>query len=164
MTACRLYEINMMSESSSEDNIDRVELLWDSRNQDLIVHWGNECKETAKLHNRAGKKFKRLYNIIGLPTMILPVTLGSFSSQLAVSPITQSILMLCSGALSTISQFFDFSGRSAAHFEYEARYSELAAGIDVELVKPKAHRLAADVFLEHCMNERNRLGSSAPVL
>ena len=99
----------MRSESSSEDAIDRVELLWDSRNQDLIVHWGNECKENTKLHNRAGKKFKWLYNIVGVPTMLVPILLGSFSSQLAVSPITQSVLMLCFGALSTISQFFDLS-------------------------------------------------------
>ena len=154
----------MRSESSSEDNIDRVELLWDSRNQDLIIHWANECKQNSKLHHTAGKKFKLLYNIVGVPTMLVPILVGSFSSQLAVSPITQSVLMLCSGALSTISQFFDFSGRSAAHFEYEARYSELAAAIDVECCKPKARRIAADVYLEHCLNARNRLGAGAPVL
>ena len=154
----------MQSESSSEDALDRVELLWDSRNQDLIIHWGSECKANANLHHKAGKKFKWLYSIIGVPTMLIPVLVGSFASQLAVSPITQSILMLCSGALSTVSQFFDFSGRSAAHFEYEARYSELASEIDVELVKPKARRLACDVYLERVLNARNRLGSSAPVL
>ena len=96
--------------------------------------------------------------------MLIPVLVGSFTSQLTVSPITQSVLMLCSGALSTVSQFFDFSGRSAAHFEYEARYWELASEIDVELVKPKARRLACDVYLERVLNARNRLGSSAPVL
>jgi hypothetical protein len=154
----------MQSESSSEDALDRVELMWDSRNQDLIIHWGNECKANAKLHHKAGKRFKWLYSIIGVPTMLIPVLVGSFASQLAVSPITQSILMLCSGALSTVSQFFDFSGRSAAHFEYEARYSELASEIDVELVKPKARRLACDVYLERVLSARNRLGSSAPVL
>jgi hypothetical protein len=130
----------------------------------MINHWGSECKDNAKRHNRAGKKFKWLYNIVGVPTMLVPILIGSFSTQLAVSPITQSVLMLCSGALSTISQFFDFSGRSASHFEYEARYSELAAEIDVELVKPKARRLACDVYLEHCLNARNRLGAGAPVL
>lgn len=160
-----MYRIKtMLSESSSEDASDRVELMWDSRNQDLIIHWGNECKANAKLHNKAGKKFKWLYSIVGVPTMLIPVLIGSFSTQLALAPLTQSVCMLCSGALSTISQFFDFSGRSSAHFEYEARYSELASEIDVECCKPKARRVACDVYLEHCLNARNRLGAGAPVL
>ena len=96
--------------------------------------------------------------------MLVPILTGSFSSQLTVSPLAQSVLMLCSGALSSISQFFDFSSRSQRHLEYEARYSELASEISVELVKPKSRRLACDVYLEHCLNARNRLGAGAPVL
>ena len=155
---------NMMSESSSEDALDRVELLWDSKNQELIVEWANECKENAKLHNKQGKRFKCMHTLLGIPTMLVPVFIGAFSNQLELAPVTQSVLMLFSGALSTISQFFDFSSRSQRHLEYEARYSELAAEIDVELVKPKARRLACDVYLERCMNERNRLAGGAPVL
>ena len=153
-----------MSESSSQDNIDRVELLWDNRNENLIIHWGNECREQATKHNVLGKRFKWLYSIIGVPTMIVPILVGSFSNQLKVAPTTQSVLMLFSGILSTICQFFDFSGKASAHFEYSARYAELSDEIAAECCKPKSQRRAADVYLEHCLNARNRLGASAPVL
>ena len=50
--------------NSSKDNSQRKELLWETREQNVIIDWKNEMKEQSKRHYTAGKKFKRLHEII----------------------------------------------------------------------------------------------------
>ena len=153
-----------MDSDSNSDNTHRIELLWDSKNEQVIEKWGELCKESSFAHGNKAKRFKILHVFIGIPTMILPVVSAVFSQQLTAQPFLLSMLMLLSGGLAAVGQFFDFSNKSAPHYEFEARYIERVNKTESELCKPSARRVAADVFLEHCLSAFNRLCSSAPPL
>ena len=70
--------------------------------------------------------------------------------------------MISSSIFAGINTFMNFSKKTQLHYEFEAKYNELAVSIEKELSIPKAHRVAADVFLERIQRVYNSLNSYAP--
>jgi hypothetical protein len=150
------------NKEESEGDCHRVELLWDTKAEELIASWGAESKDTARKHNLAAKKFKYLYALFGLPLTVIPVVTGVVGD--AIGPDMQTTLLLSTAVFAGITQFFNFGAKAQQHFEYQSRYTELANEIDVESIKPKQHRVACDMYMEHCLSIFNKLGSGAPDL
>ena len=146
----------------SEDDENRKELLWENREEELMKKWGNEMKVASKMHRKSGKKFKKLYAIFGIPSTLIPIILSGLNTQLEDYPLAQSLLMITTGTLVGISTFFNLGSRFTKHFEYEHRYGELSLAIEKELVKPKAHREACDVYMEKIFMKYNSLNARAP--
>jgi hypothetical protein len=156
-------KVNSKSDSS-KDNESRKELLWESREEDLIIQWKNNMKAQSKRHYEAGKKFKQLHEIITLPSIILPVIASGLTQLIQPYPYVSSGIMLTIGILTGLNGFYCPAIKKEKHFNHEALYSVLATEIEKELCKPKYMRIAADVYLEKISLKKNHLDSSAPVL
>jgi hypothetical protein len=141
---------------SSTDNADRKELLWESRQEELLKQWVNSCKIKSVQHDIHGKKNKIKFAIFAVPSILTPIILGGVSSVLPSNSLGYSLGMMGSGIFSGIGLFFNYGKRAQLHFEYSNKFSDLATDIEVELCKPKRHRIACDVYLE-----RTRLCFSA---
>ena len=150
--------------NSSKDDSQRKELLWEEREQNVIIDWKNEMKVQSKMHHEAGKKFKRLHEIITLPSIILPVIASGLTQLIQPYPYVSSGIMLTIGILTGLNGFYCPAIKKEKHFNHEAMYSVLATEIEKELCKPKSMRIAADVYLEKISLKKNHLDSSAPVL
>jgi hypothetical protein len=148
--------------SGSRDDENRKELLWETREEKLLEKWKNEMYDNSKSHRKSGKKHKKLYAIIGVPAILIPIVLSGLTSQLENHPLAQSLLMITTGTLVGISTFFNLGKRFSQHFEYEHKYNELALELDKELSKPKSHRVACDVYMEKIFMKYCGLNSRAP--
>lgn len=150
--------------SSSKDDETRKELLWESREEEVLHKWKDEMYLQSKAHRENGKKYKKLYALCGVPATLIPIVLSSFQNEIDEYPIVQSMLLLATGFFVGISTFFNLGKRFSQHFEYENRYDELAREMDKELSKPKRHRIACDVYMEKMYMKYTGLNKSAPLV
>lgn len=148
----------------SLDDENRKELLWDHREEILLTEWMSNMKESSSAHYKNGKRFKKLYAFVGVPATLIPIIMSGLTIQLEQYPTIQSLLMITTGTLIGISTFFNLGRKFSEHFEYEARYLELALELQKELNKPKKHRIACDVYMEKIYMKYTWLNNSAPVI
>ena len=156
-------KINSKSDTS-EDDFNRKELLWERREEALILSWCEKLKESSIAHGKMGKVMKNRYTMVSLPAIIIPVVASSLSTVLQPYPLAMTGAMLATSIFTGINGFFNYGKKEQQHFEYEASYMKLANEIEKELSKPKRHRIACDLYLQVILSEMNRLNSSAPVL
>jgi hypothetical protein len=149
---------------SSEDNPDRMELLWESREEDLLLEWGAICKSKSIQHDTQGKTNKMRFGVFGVPSVLIPIVLGGLSSVAPSNSLIYSLGMMGSGLFSGVNMFFNFSKKAQQHFEYSGKFAELATEIETELCKPKKHRIACDIYLERIKISFNALCSQSPPL
>lgn len=150
-----------LTPSSSVDNENRKELLWETQEEQLLEKWMEEMYECSKKQGIKGKRTKKIYALIGLPATLLPIILSGLSS-IEIDPLLNSLLMITTGSLIGISTFFNLGKKFAQHFEYEHKYDELARELDKELQKPKRHRIACDLYMEKIYMSYNGLNARAP--
>lgn len=147
--------------SISKDSDSRKELLWEEREQNLLLRWKDQMEKQAKLHKKSGRRYKKLYAIFGVPSALIPIITSGLTNF--ISPLTQSILMITTGTLIGISTFFNLGRKYTEHLEFQARYDELARDLEKELAKPKRHRVACDVYMERIYLQFSGLNARAPL-
>jgi hypothetical protein len=149
---------------SSSDNSDRKELLWESRQEQLLKQWCSDCKTRGAQHDAQGKRNKRKFAIFGIPSVLMPIVLGGVSGVVQYNSLIYSLGMMSSGLFSGVNLFFNFSKKTQLHFEYSNKFNELSTEIETELCKPRRHRIACDVYLERTRMSFNYLCCQAPNL
>ena len=154
-------DLTSMSDSSKDD-LNRKELLWESREEVLLEKWMLDMFDSSKKQGICGKKYKKLYAVFGVPSILMPLIMSGFTAQLEKQPLISSLLMITTGSLIGISTFFNLGKRFTQHFEYEHRYYELALEIEKEMKKPKKHRIACDVYIEKIYMTYCGLNARAP--
>jgi hypothetical protein len=150
------------SNKSSEDDINRKELLWEKREEQLLLKWCDNIKQKAINHKAKALTNTKIYHITSIPVIIIPLVIGGINGLVDIAPITFSILMIFSSIIAGVNTFFNFAKKSILHFEFEGKYNELHVSIEKELSIPKIHRTAADVFLERIQQTYNHLNNYAP--
>jgi len=155
--------INIEREStptSSEDDPERREMLWHSRAEELVKSTRESAEAQSAKHDKAGWKARKLYQLFGLPTVIIPLA-GSVAAQFLPESAVSG-LMLASGVCAGVNAFLNYGQKAQMHFEYSARWAELGSNVDFEMAKSRADRTAADVFLERLRNRSAALRGAEP--
>lgn len=152
--------ITKTTSDSTLDNLDRKELLWESREEELIKGWVETIKKNKMKHRMKGMRYKRFYYALAIPCIITPLILSNVIEFLNQN--IESIMMIFIGIITALNTFFNFGKRYSENFEYEGKYDELLYIIETELAKPKTSRIACDVFLERIQNKLIYLSESAP--
>ena len=156
-------QINTPENSESSD-VSRDEMKWYSKNSDLLLNWSLQCEKASKAHGKKANKFKRLYTWFGLPSVLIPLTIGILQPYVKEYDLVTSLLMVLSGSFSAVTTFFDFSRKRSKHLEAESKYGELFLKIQSILAVPKKNRNAADVTITECLMTLNSLNAQAPPL
>jgi len=149
-----------MVEMDIDDHL-RQELQWENREEKLLLKWMSEMYKISKKQGIAARKTKKIYALVGVPAVLLPIILSGLSS-IEIDPLINSLLMITTGSLIGISTFFNLGKKSQQHFEYENKYDELAREIEKEMEKPRRHRIACDVYMEKIYMSYNGLNESSP--
>jgi hypothetical protein len=159
-------QLDVLVEELSESSTDREreEMLWTSRNQDLLQKWAKECKCSSQLHRTKAKRYKKLYAAFGLPAVIIPTSLGVIQPYIQDYPLATSIAMVVSGVISGTGTFFDFSKKRMEHDKADNDYNELFLVIESILAKPKRNRQACDVVMCETLFKFNHINSQSPSL
>jgi hypothetical protein len=150
------------SSDSSESSKDepRQDMLWEHREEALLLAWRAELFDLSKKHGAEGLVCQRMYTLIGLPASILPLVTTLFEDN---KPVLTALLVL-TGVVVGGTTFLNFGKLCAEHLEYESRYETLARNIDRCMAIPKKHRISAGVFIERTLNKYNALNKQSPSL
>jgi hypothetical protein len=146
--------------TSSVDDPERREMLWRTRAEDHVNSVRGVAEAHAGKHEKAGWKARKLYQVFGLPTVIIPLA-GSVAAQFLPESAVSG-LMLASGVCAGVNAFLNYGQKAQMHFEYSARFAELASSIDFEMAKSRSDRTAADVFLERLKGKTSSLRAAEP--
>ena len=100
------------------------------------------------------------FGLFAVPSILIPIILGG------VSPVVpcHSLRLMSAGLFGGINAFWNFGKKESEHFEFMNRFFELANEIESELCKPKAARIACDVYMEKIKQNYNKLCSVSPTL
>ena len=150
--------------ANSEDDPLRKELLWEGREEKHVRSWIDEAVDRSNRHEKAGKSFKRKHKCFGSLSVLVPIVFSAFTQVKHVEQIVTTVGFVCSSLLSATCAFFNFSGLCTQHLEFANRYEEYANSLRTEVCKPKANRIACDVFLARNEMQLNSLNRSAPDL
>jgi hypothetical protein len=159
-----VVEGNETTSLSSKDDPDRVELLWETRTENMVLKWREHCLDHSKKHGLKARKVKNNYTALSIPAIILPLVLSGFSSLINPYPLVNSITLMVVSILTGMNSFFNLGKRTQEHFHYEGQYADLAMAIESEICRPRARRVAADVYMERVKNNISKLDLSAPNL
>ena len=148
------------SKRESLDDPFRREMLWRPVLESLVIKIRDEADETSRAHRMAAKKARKLYHVFGIPTVLIPLTGSMVATYLPQVAVTA--LLLVTSVCGALSSFLALGARTQLHFEYSARWSDLANSVKYELAKSRADRCAADVFIERLRNQTTSLRASEP--
>ena len=107
---------------SSKDDENRKELLWEEREEIMIRKWCEDCKKRSVIHYDKGKCNKILYNLFGIPPIIIPIVLSGVSSIIPCNSLLYSVGMMGVGIFSGVSVFFNFGKKFQENLEFENRF------------------------------------------
>lgn len=153
-----------ISESSSNDDPLRKELLWETREESLIEAWCALAIKKSTDHDKAATQFKRLNKIWGLSSLLCNIAFAGLSQLENIPDFAPTVGFITTGALVAVCTFFEFGTKYQQHSDYCNKYQEFTNSLKVELCKPKSHRIACDVFLAKNQSRLNSLNRSAPDL
>jgi hypothetical protein len=160
-----IHIVDDTPDSTSSADVDREEMKWESREEKYLDSIHKQCLDLSEQHNNASKKAKTKFGACSIPVIIIPIVMGSVNQYLPAGyEYINSTGMMLTGIISGINAFFNYGKKTTQHNEYAGRYAELAGYISAELIKPKRHRVALDVFLERTNQRWSSLNSSAPML
>ena len=160
-----MEQINLnVRDSDSSDDVSREEMKWNDKNSNLLVQWRDKCSENCIGHGKKAQKYKSLYVWFGLPSVLIPLTIGILQPYLREYEIILSLLMVLSGSFSALTTFFDFSRKRSRHLESENNYNKLDLKIQSILAVPKRNRNACDVTINTCLMTLNSINGQSPPL
>lgn len=149
---------------TSQDDLNRKELLWEKREEKIFFKWLENCRIKSKKHDNKSKLCKIKYGICSIPSITIPIIVSGLSSSISCDSTENSILMMITALFTCVNTFFNYGKRQEKHEQYSNKYFELANEIESELSKPKRHRIACDVYMEKIKQKYNNLHATEPNL
>jgi hypothetical protein len=150
------------NETTTSSSID----LWSDEQEKVVKSWGEEAHSYAWLHHRCGQWFDRCDKIITIPSIVLPIVIGSslfaeYTNILAVK-ITYACLLIISSAITALQTYLAWSKRAACHTEGSLQYQFFADDIRSELAMPRNSRTHG--FFMKAREKRKTMLTSYPAI
>jgi len=156
-------EILERSESSDSD-ISRREEKWSNTNEKFFDKIKDNLEILSVRHNKKGRKLKKIYNIINIPLIILPVCLSVFGDYTKDYKIIYNVCLIIISILNGFLAFFDFGGKCEKHMHYDNVFSQLKEDIVYELALGRKFRRSFDCFLTSLKIKIGSAKKNAPIL
>jgi hypothetical protein len=140
---------------------------WCEEVEVLLRKWCTNCSERSVLHATRAASKKRMFRILSIPTIIIPIAMASFSQMYSAcndieARLVNSLGYLVSGSLAGVGAFLNFGNQYAQHAQYEILYEELNTQIESILAKPVSNRGSADVVLVDIRLKYDSLNKASP--
>lgn len=155
--------MNEHAPPSSVDD-DRKSLLWEKREEDLLMKWSRDIVYRRKKHEIKGRQNKFKYILFSIPTILIPIGLSGIASIVECDSLEYNLAIMASGLFSGLNMFFNFTKKEQLHNYYATRYFELSTEIEFELSKPKVNRMDCSIYMERIKLQYSNLCQQAPNL
>ena len=144
-------------------DINREEMLWSAHQEMYIKKIKVDCKFRARGHKLTYKKQRRLYNILSIPPIIVPIIMSGLTNYTNTIFLFNSFCFIIIGVFSALNSFLDYGRQSQENIDFESKYLSLVSDINLEFSKPKKFRVPVDVFLERTTIVYNQLNKEEPL-
>jgi hypothetical protein len=144
----------------------RGEERWHESLHAKVMEWGASCAVFAKKHDEAGYKARFKHIVFGMPAPVTTIVTGAVAA-LWESPDARYFVVPAAAVaaiFSAVHVFLDMGARAQRHWDYAARYSEIAGCIELQLARDVDFRRPADEFMIEILTNIAHLGGSAPAL
>jgi hypothetical protein len=141
------------------------EEAWTAEAEELALSWNNFCLVKADAQKKLAKKNRTLHVVLGLPAVLIPISLASLSPMIEQQPESSNIFVLgymVLALLNGINVFFNFEKRKEKNEQYRARFLELSSEVKYQLFKSRRFRVPSDEFLARLQNKMNALNEHKP--
>jgi hypothetical protein len=129
---------------------DVVEEKWSTLNEAYMRYMSDVCKTKAAQHEKAGYLFKDKNTFWGLPMVLVPIMMSPISilidEESKASKYVNALAFLLTGVIGGVYSFFKYGEKMSNHFNFSARYADVASDIEMELIKGREFRTQLDVF------------------
>ena len=126
------------------------EEAWSEEAEVLAIEWAAIAKAKAAKHKIKACKNKTLNNILGLPSVLLPVVFAAATPLIEATDRATSIQVsgyIAISILTGINTFYNFDKKSTEHEHYQARFNDLYNDVRYQLFKSRRFRVPSDEFM-----------------
>ena len=103
-----------------------------------------------------------------MPLVLVPVIMSPvyllLESSVPTAKYVNASAFLVTGLIGGVYSFFKFGEKMTNHFNFSARYSDVASDVELELVKCREFRTQLDVFATRIHMIVDNLSNTEPVL
>lgn len=135
---------------------------WNEVIEDLLRVWKDEAAGESQRHRSAGYRLRFKYGLLNF-IVILWASINLVSSNFfecdnetistLISLVINSIQVFLSGLNSSMNLGYAYR----VHFDFEAKFLELAIDIEAQLIRGRDFRLPADAFMTEIRERKKRL-------
>ena len=145
-----------------------VEEPWSDEIETRLRGWLAEAKERGEAHKASGFVLKRRYRLFTMVVLLWSAVILVVNDSIGCGATKQDqFIRLCINAtgvlLNALFSSLNMGYTYRMHFEYEAKYFEVAQDIDFVLMRDRDYRQAADSFMTEIREVRKKL-AMAPEL
>jgi len=140
----------------------REEMPWSDKHDKLLGHWKTDCEHRSEYHGKQGKKFKKVFMLLGVPSIVLPLVSASVPPTIRLSPYIVLVISIIVALLTGTTTILNPGKKSAEHYMYESEFQTFVTTVNVIQSKSKRYREAADVTLEKVSAIYNQMIQAAP--
>lgn len=139
-----------------------VEEPWSDEIEERLRGWLAEAKESGDAHKASGFVLKRRYRLFTMVVLFWSAIILVVNDSIGCGA-TEELLFarLCINAtgvfLNALFSSLNMGYTYRMHFEYEAKYFEVAQDIDFVLMRGRDYRQAADSFMTEIREVRKKL-------
>ncbi len=153
------------SDVRSQDQ-NRTALLWDEGIERSMTNFMQKAAASSAKHRKLAfrrRRYHRTLSVIGLMLPTSATIAGALrgASSCVTDPIVLSITTIAT-CVASLTMFMEFGPVAQRHFEFAARWDELASHIEIELAKSRPFRIDADIFVTRVTDTHARLKAAEP--
>ena len=150
-------------EPVSVDDSVRVEMRWTPRLQEKLEKWQTRVSKASTDHNKAAKKHKYRYRLLGIPAALIPLCVGILSPYIN-QPIIMAVMLAIAACLSAVNTSLNYGASMQKHYNTENDYCRLSFKLQYILAQPKSDRQPADVIMTEIRFTLSEIAAQAPDL
>lgn len=139
-----------------------IEEPWTEEAEAHLRNWMAEAKESQAGHRKTGFKLKHRYRVLAITilvwsSIILIVNQLLDCSDDEVYQLIQTFFQAVMLLLNAVFSLLNYGYTYREHFEYEAKFFELAEDIEVMLLHGRDFRMPSDSFIMEIRERRKKL-------
>ena len=155
----------------TEDTLEAIQINqeapWDEAGESLLRKWMATSWKQAADHKKTGYKFKRLYKIYGIlsvvsATFVFLMSNVSISSEITTDATVHSIIAFTNLLITNLATFLNYGPKYQLQFEFEGKFSKIAIDIEEILSIHKDFRSPKDRVLAEYKEKLGNLITHAP--
>lgn len=140
--------------------------MWNTDQEKLLQHWGEQCKGLSWVHSHSAKKYKKLNDYTSISGIVFSGVAGAGTFVNIHCDTYVAIIVGCIAIASAISsgvnKYLNYQQTSNLHRESSYKFQGLASEIEYQLATSRQYRTDSIKFIQECKELYDSLRGESP--